>query len=97
MLLKAANDDVESFRNNNSWLQYHPIKAKIFAELEETWKDLKSAYSGDFSSLIFGELPSENEIYKTLKSIEERLESVIWTITIENPKWNYISKGNTIA
>jgi len=86
MLLKVANDDVESFRNNNNWLQYHPNKAKIFTELEDTWKELKLSYTGDFSNLVFGELPSEKEIYETLKSIVERLESVDWTITIENPK-----------
>ena len=86
MLLKVANDDVESFRNNNSWLQYHPIKAKIFAELEDTWRELKSVYSGNFSNLVFGELPSESEIYETLKLIKERLVSVNWTVTIENPK-----------
>ena len=86
MLLKVANDDVESFRNNNSWLQYHPIKAKIFAELEDTWRELKSVYSGNFSNLVFGELPSESEIYETLKLIKERLVSVNWTITIGNPK-----------
>jgi len=86
MLLKVANDDVVSFRNNNSWLQYHPNKAEIFADLDEVWEKLKSTYTEGFSNLVFGELPSEKEIYETLKSILERLESVEWTITIENPK-----------
>jgi hypothetical protein len=30
MLLKVANDDVTSFRNNNKWLIYHPNEALIF-------------------------------------------------------------------
>jgi Nucleotidyl transferase AbiEii toxin, Type IV TA system len=33
MLLKVANDDVASFKNNNSWLQYPPQSAIIFARL----------------------------------------------------------------
>lgn len=86
MLLRVANDDVESFRNNNSWLQYHPNKAKIFAEFESVWKELAPTYSGDFKNLVFGDFPHEDKILDSLKSIKERLESVDWTITIENPK-----------
>jgi len=86
MLLKVASDDVESFKNNNAWLQNPPKEAKIFAELKNVWEELKSTYTGGFSNLVFGELPSEKEIYETLKSILERLESVDWIVTIENPK-----------
>ncbi len=86
MLLRVANDDVESFKNNNSWLQHHPNKAKIFAELESVWKELEPTYSGDFINLVFGDFPNENKILDSLKSIKERLESVDWTITIENQK-----------
>lgn len=84
MLLKVANDDVESFRNNNSWLQYHPNKAKIFANFESVWKELKPIYSGAFQNLVFGDFPHEDKILETLKSIKERLESLVWTVTIEN-------------
>jgi len=86
MLLKVANDDVESFRNNNSWLQYHPNKAKIFAEFESVWKELEPTYSGDFKNLVFRDFPHEVIILESLKLIKERLESVNWTISIENPK-----------
>lgn len=86
MLLRVANDDVKSFKNNNSWLRYHPNKAKIFAELKSVWKELEPTYSGDFKNLVFGDLPNENKILDSLKSIKERLKSVDWTITIENPK-----------
>jgi hypothetical protein len=33
MLLKVANDDVSSFKNNNLWLVHHPKEALIFREL----------------------------------------------------------------
>ena len=39
ILLKVANDDVASFRNNNKWLNYHPSEALIFRDLENTYKD----------------------------------------------------------
>ena len=86
MLLKVANDDAESFKNNNVWLQHHPNKAKIFADIETVWEELKKVYSGEFKNLVFGELPSENGIFDSLKIIKERLISVDWTITIEDPK-----------
>lgn len=86
MLIDVANDDVKSFKNNNAWLQYHPNKAKIFAELETVWTEIKSVYSGEFSHLVFGDLPSENEIFDSLKSIRRRLETVDWRITIEKQK-----------
>jgi len=86
MLLKVANDDVESFKNNNAWLQNHPNKAKFFSELETIWKELKQVYSGEFQYLVFGEFPSEKEIFDSLKIIKERIESVDWSITIADPK-----------
>mgnify|MGYP006879642305 CR=1 FL=1 len=64
----------------------HPIKAKIFEEIEAVWKELKQVYSSEFQHLVFGDLPSENEIFVALKSIKKRLKSVNWTITIEEPK-----------
>ena len=86
MLLKVASDDVESFRNNNEWLQYHPNKAKIFAEIGTVWEELKKIYSDEFKHLVFGNFPNENEIFNSLKTIKKRLESVNWTISIAEPK-----------
>lgn len=86
MLLRVANDDVESFRNNNSWLQQHPNKAKIFAELVSVWNELEPTYSGDFKSLVYSNFPHEGKILDSLKLIKKRLESVDWKITVENPK-----------
>ena len=83
MLLKVANDDVASFRNNNKWLNHHPNKALIFKKLEAVWSELKSIYSGDFKNLVYGELPKEEAVLETLKMIQERLKSISWTIKIE--------------
>jgi len=82
MILKVANDDVASFKNNNDWLIHHPNKAKIFDEIESVWKQLIPSYNGAFKDLVFGNFPTESEILATLKQIKERLSSIKWTIEI---------------
>lgn len=83
MLLKVAQDDVASFRNNNKWLNHHPNEAIIFKSLDEVWSELKSAYSGDFKNLVYGNLPDEQSVLKTLKQIKERIKSISWKISID--------------
>lgn len=85
MLLKVANDDVASFKNNNQWLVYHPNEALIFKDLDNVWNELKTIYNGDFKNLVYGELPKEEAILETLKMIQERLKEISWTIKL-NPR-----------
>lgn len=80
MLLKVANDDVASFKNNNQWLVYHPNEALIFKDLESVWNELKTIYNGDFKNLVYGELPKEEAILETLKMISDRMVNVQWLI-----------------
>ncbi|MCL9981120.1 MAG: nucleotidyl transferase AbiEii/AbiGii toxin family protein [Bacteroidia bacterium] len=84
MLLKVASDDVTSFRNNNKWLNFHPNEALIFKDTESVWNELKIIYNSDFKNLVFGELPKEDDIFKTLKMIQDRLKTISWMITIES-------------
>lgn len=83
MLLKVANDDVASFRNNNQWLVHHPNEALMFRELDSVWKELTPVFNGDFKNLVYGELPKDSAVFNTLKMIQERLKSISWTIKIE--------------
>jgi Nucleotidyl transferase AbiEii toxin, Type IV TA system len=83
MLLKVANDDVASFKNSNHWLIHHPNKALIFNDLDNVWSDLKTIYSGDFKSLVYGVLPKEEAVLDTLKLIKERLKTITWTIRLK--------------
>lgn len=83
MLLKVANDDVASFKNNHQWLIHHPNEALIFKDLENVWNELKTIYNGDFKNLAYGALPKEEAILETLKMIQERLNAISWTIKIE--------------
>ncbi|MFD2587385.1 nucleotidyl transferase AbiEii/AbiGii toxin family protein [Croceitalea marina] len=80
MLLKVAHDDVQSFKNNNDWLKYHPKEALIFKEPEETWNQLKDTYQNEFKFLVFGELPDEESVLNTILKISTQLASITWTI-----------------
>jgi hypothetical protein len=80
MLLKVANDDVASFKNNNKWLIHHPNEALIFKDLENVWSELKIIYNGDFKNLVYGELPKEEAVLETLKMIRDRMVNVQWLI-----------------
>ena len=70
-----------SFKNNNDWIPEHPANALIFAKPEQTWKQISPAYRGDFQDLVFGEVPSEEEVIDTLKFIAKRLEQTEWTLS----------------
>lgn len=80
MMLKVANDDVVSFRNNNQWLVHHPSEALIFKDLESVWEELKPVYSSDFANLVYGVLPKDEEILQSLVVIQSRLRPITWTI-----------------
>lgn len=84
MLLKVANDDIASFKNNNQWLVNHPSEALIFKHLDEVWKELQPIYTNAFRNLVFGTLPQGDAVLKTLKMIQERLNPISWSITLEN-------------
>ena len=78
MLLKVANDDVESFKNNNAWLVYHPNEALIFSNLKNVWSQLKNIYSGNIRKLVYtnGRFPNESEVEEALMKIKERLSPI---------------------
>jgi hypothetical protein len=84
MLLIVAEDDVESFKNNNEWLNYHPKDALIFCEIEETWKKLENTYTNEFGNLVYGKLPKSDDVLVSLIRIKERLKDIKWNIVIPN-------------
>jgi len=79
MLLTVANDDVISFKNND-WLANHPSTALIFSDSNNTWNEIRNTYLTTFSDLVYGELPTEEEILITLYQVSERLKQINWTI-----------------
>ncbi len=83
LILKVASDDVISYKSNNQWLVNHPLKSKIFSELETVWKELKDTYNGAFKDLVFKDFPGEEKILANLLMIKKRLESIKWNIEVE--------------
>jgi hypothetical protein len=57
MLLVVAQDDVNSFRSENEWLEKHPKQAIVFNNSVEVWQQLRSTYNTNFKNLVYGELP----------------------------------------
>jgi predicted nucleotidyltransferase component of viral defense system len=80
LLLIVANDDVISFKNNNSWLENHPATAMIYADIENTWSQMRNTYNTTFKELVYGELPTEEKMTTTLKTVYDRIVSVNWII-----------------
>lgn len=85
LLLIVANDDVISFKNNNGWLDNHPATAMIYADIENIWNQLRTTYNTTFNELVYGELPTEEQILVTLNTVKERLKKVNWKVDRETP------------
>ena len=84
MLFKVAEDDKESFKNNNKWLVHHPSEALIFKNAENTWEQIKSVYERSFAQLVYRDLPAAEEIEQTIKRISARLKEISqWDLKIE--------------
>ena len=82
MLSLVGQDDIESFKSNNEWLAFHPKEAILFREPGATWKALENGYTNEFGNLVYGALPSSNEILETILKISQRLQDVKWNIEI---------------
>ena len=82
MLLLVAQDDVASFKTDNSWLEKHPKDALIFSDTENVWNELKGTYNNEFSNLVYGKLPIDTEVLKTLKDISNRLQEMNWSVKL---------------
>ena len=54
----------------------------MFQNTEEIWDQMKSNYLNDFGVLVYGELPDESEVFKTLVRVGERLQSISWEVKV---------------
>lgn len=82
MLKTVAQDDIISYRNQTDWLQNHPKDAIVFKESDNVWMQLKMSYNNEFKNLVYGDLPDESEILKTINEVAHRLETLVWDIKI---------------
>ena len=83
LLNQVGKDDIKSFKNNNTWLKDHPIKAVIFADPQDTWERMSGKYQTSFRDLVTGVFPEQQELITTLKSVSVRLKKIDWLITPE--------------
>jgi hypothetical protein len=79
MMHLVAQDDFESFKSNNEWLNRHPKEAIIFKDVHTIWPQLESTYLNEFRTLVFGILPPSSEILETLHSVSQRLKGINWS------------------
>ena len=86
MMLRVANDDIFSFKNNNKYLLEHPVRSLIFSNTIGVWGKIKNVYSSTFKELVFDHLPDENEILNTLINVSTRLKAIQWSINRQNIK-----------
>ncbi len=77
---KLLIKDFLSFKSGNEWLQNYPTQALIFKENDTIWEKLQATYFSTFSKLVYGKLPSDNEIKKTLIIIKERMKNINWEV-----------------
>jgi hypothetical protein len=82
LLNKVAQDDVNSYKNDNLWLQHHPNESWFFSDLEQSWNALKNSYTNDFATLVIGKLTPEATILGSLTKIKKRMEHISWTIKL---------------
>lgn len=84
MLVKVAEDDVNSFRNNNDWLINHPNESYFFKDLDVSWKELENTFNGDFRNLVYAEnFPKSAEVLASLKDVKKHMEAIHWSIKID--------------
>lgn len=80
MLLKVGQDDFTGYRNNNEWLKNHPCSAIIFDTPEKIWPLINREYQISFKHMVFGQLPDEIDLLKTLHKIKSRIQPVVWDV-----------------
>ena len=80
MLLKVAQDDMDSYKSNNEWLKNHPKEALIFVDRIKIWNEIEPVYNVDFRKLVYGELPDAKQMTNTLETVNNRLQNIAWNL-----------------
>jgi hypothetical protein len=81
MLRGTAREDLSRKEKNNEWLFKHPVESLIFED-KGIWSKLSNTYKTSFSALVYGELPEEQKMIKTLRKVSDRLRKITWDINI---------------
>lgn len=78
LLENVKEDDRLSFKANTEWLDQPIGKALIFQKPKELWSALSPSFYGEFSKLLYGEVPTESEVSKTLNVLSKRISPLMF-------------------
>lgn len=73
MINKVKKDDADNHEFKGDWLDNPLSTSLIFNKTDEVWDELEHTYQNDFAALVYGDLPSSENIKTNLKTISKRL------------------------
>lgn len=71
---EVKHDDSSNHEFSGEWIKQPLMSSPLFNNIEETWGKMKETYLTEFKSLVFGYLPSPEEILRGLNTISIRLK-----------------------
>ncbi|NDV17802.1 hypothetical protein GO013_00015 [Pseudodesulfovibrio sp. JC047] len=74
MIEAVKEDDGASPVGDQSWLDNPCYQCSLFSTPDEIFPELRPIYEGDFSGMLFGELPPMEDVQVSLELIGARLE-----------------------
>lgn len=72
---RCIADEIETWGEKETACLKQPLHtAPIFQNFDEWWSGLEGVYTNDFADLVYGELPSVEEIRDTLQFLRKKLK-----------------------
>lgn len=76
MIKKVKDDDKNNSHFNGIWLEEKWSDSIIFKETEKTWNNLERSYNIELKKLVYGNLPSAENIKSSVRKIGSRLKDL---------------------
>lgn len=74
---RCISDEIESWGEQKTACLKQPLhSAPIFQKFDEWWSGLEGSYTNNFADLVYGELPSVEEIRDTLQFLRKKLKKL---------------------
>jgi len=74
ILLQTRKDDSLNKDFYGDWINKPLLESLLFNDSNELWKNLSKVYEGEFSSLVYGDLPNISEVRKCINTLSLRLK-----------------------
>jgi predicted nucleotidyltransferase component of viral defense system len=69
-------DDQKNVEFQGDWMNKSPLKSFLFNNPKAVLEDLEDYYLNDFSSLVYGELPTISELVDSMNQIKEAMSRI---------------------